>query len=355
MQLQQLLPFFASDPIPSILLIFGEEDFLVDSAYSQVVEFIKKKEIDEFDVTIVNGADVTEDFIVSTCLSYPFISSQKVVVVKHFELVSLQPISKKKNDPTPALLSYLNNPNPSTILILFSNEKKLWGVSKSQRSKKEVRIPYPYQQIIDSFHWIEFQKIAESSLPKWLSETSKEFHFELLPEASEGLLFQIGTNVRELYNEMMKISTFTKGKKTVTYEDVVDIVGMSREYSVFELMKAFNERNSAKACDIIMHLLEHDKIELLIVGSLTRSLLQLWSLKEATMEQRPLAEQLELSGINRYFYEEYRAAANKYTLAEIDQMILDITDIDTKLKSTTIDSRIMFLEFFSKHLSTQTS
>lgn len=355
MQLQQLSTLFTSENLPPVLLLFGEEDFLVDSAYSQIIEVVKAKEIDDFDLTIVNGSDVTEDFIVSTSLSYPFMSSQRVVIVKHFELVSLQPLSKKKSDPTPALLSYLNNPNPSTSVILFSQEKKLWGVSKSIRSKKEVRIPYPYQQIVDRFDWIEFQKIAVSSLPKWLGETSKSFGFELTPEASEGLLYQIGTNVRELYNELEKISTYTKGKKTISYDDVVEIVGMSREFSVFELIKAFNERNEAKTITIMMHLLEHDKIELMIVGSLARQILQLWSLKEALMEQRPLNDILEISGINRYFYDEYRMAAQNFTVNELDEMIVDLTEIDTKLKSTTIDSKVMLLTFFSKHLSRKIS
>jgi|GEM_PF-2705830 len=355
MQLQQLSPLFTLETLPPILLLFGEEDFLVDSAYSQVLELVKAKEIDDFDLTIVNGADITEDFIVSTCLSYPFLSSQRVVIVKHFELVSLLPISKKKSDPSPAFLNYINNPNPSTILILFSQEKKVWGVSKSLRSKKELRIPYPYQQIIDNFYWIEFQKIAESSLPKWLIETSKSFGFELTPDASEGLLYQIGTNVRELYNELEKISTYTKGKKSITYDDVVQIVGMSREFSVFELIKAFNERNESKTITIMMHLLEHDKVELMIVGSLARQILQLWSLKEGLLEQRPLNDVLELSGINRYFYDEYKIASQNYTLTELDEMIVDLTDIDTKLKSTTIDSKVQLITFFSKHLSRKIS
>ncbi len=353
MQLQQIKVFFNSELLNPILLVFGEEDFFIDTAFSQVTEFIKKREIDDFDVTIVNGSDTTEDFIVSTCLSYPFISPQKLVVVKHFELLTLLGMPKKKSDPTPAFLTYLSNPNPSTCLIIFTNDKKLWGYSKSLRSKKETKLPYPYFQISQSFDWVEYQKISESSIPKWLSETSKQFGFELTPEASEGLLHQIGTNVRELHNELMKISTYSKDKKTVTYNDVAEIVGMSREYSVLEFTKAFNEKNGAKASEILFRLLEHDKIELLLVGSLTRSVLQIWSLKEAQLENRPFNEQLEVSGINRYFFDEYRVAASKYSLKELDQMIIDLTDIDTALKSTTKNSKILFLEFFSKHLPNQ--
>ena len=355
MQLQQLSTLFTAEILPPILLLFGEEDFLVDSAYSQVLELVQSKQIDDFDLTIVNGADVTEDFIISTCLSYPFLSSQRVVIVKHFELVSLQPVSKKKSDPSPAFLSYVNNPNPSTILILFSQEKKLHGVSKSLRSKKELRIPYPYQQLIEKFDWIEYQKIGDTSLPKWLKETSKTFGFELTPEASEGLLYQIGTNIRELYNELEKISTYTKGKKSISYDDVVEIVGMSREFSVFELIKAFNERNESKTITILMHLLEHDKIELMIVASLAKQILQLWSLKEALMEQRPVNDILELSGINRYFFDEYKVAAQNYSLNELDEMIVDLTTIDTKLKSTTLDGKLLLLTFFSKHCSRKIS
>jgi len=355
MQLHQLSSLFTNENLPPILLLFGEEDFLVDSAYSQVLDLVKSKQIDDFDLTIVNGADVTEDFIVSTCLSYPFLSTQRVVIVKHFELISLQPISKKKSDPSPALLTYINNPNPSTMLVLFSQEKKIWGLSKSIRSKKEIRIPYPYQHIIEKYDWIEFQKIADSSLPKWLTDTSKTFGFDMTPEASEGLLYQIGTNVRELYNELEKISTYTKGKKTITYDDVVEIVGMSREFSVFELIKAFNERNESKTITIMMHLLEHDKVELMIVASLARQILQLWSLKEGLMEQRQVNDVLELSGINRYFFDEYKAAAQNYSLSELDAMIVDLTEIDTKLKSTTIDSKVLLITFFSKHCSRKIS
>ena len=119
--------------LPSILLMFGEEDFLLDEALEKLLETLVPNEEAKFDFEMLDGDDSTYERITDSCTAYPFISPRRVVVVRNFDKITDKGGSKK-NSENPSFNKYLALPQTTTILILVSKSESIQGISSDLKS-----------------------------------------------------------------------------------------------------------------------------------------------------------------------------------------------------------------------------
>ncbi len=339
--LESVASVIKSKKFPPILLMFGEEEFLLDEAYTLLVAAATDDDsMAAFNFDTFDGSELTPDALVEMASAFPMMAERRVVVVKHFDKMN---ISRAKDaEKKSPLTRYFANPSPTTFLLLLASVPDLNGLksamsnSKQQEKaqKKLKAAKFPYNILLDKCEWMEFPKLYERDMPSWVANRFKSLKREIMPDACELLVAQSGESLRDLHNEIQKIITFVPDKPRITRDDIATLIGASKTYNIFELQKSVGAGKLPEAIEIMRRMLAVDRQELLIITMLTRYFLILWKLTDAvqiTRNQYELGKSVEISP---FFVPEYMAALQIYSPARIERSFFALREADVAVKSS---------------------
>lgn len=176
---------------------------------------------DEFDGHTALGSD-----IVVSCNTMPFASDVRLVVVSGVEFL-------KKSDAE-ELISYLENPNQTTVLFLEA-EKLL----KNTRLYKAIAATNP-QAVIDC----SLPKAA--ALPDRVRNMAPEHGATMTPEAARALVELVGEDMIRIDTELRKIALAHRGADPINENEVYSMVARTSEIKPWELVNAFSARDLKK-------------------------------------------------------------------------------------------------------------
>ncbi|TAE21514.1 MAG: DNA polymerase III subunit delta [Candidatus Kapaibacterium sp.] len=367
--LESVTALVKSRTFPPVLLMFGEEDFLLEEAYNTLVEAaVERNGMESFNVDVIDGSDISQETLVEMASAYPMMSERRVVAVRHFDKMSGVGISsgrssskttstkagnaqtasaKAKETPEKKspLSTYFRNPAPTTFLILQASADELNGLKAALKNQKQpekaqkklAAAKFPYNVLLEECEWIEFPKLYERELPSWVAERFKSLGRTIQPDACELLVAQSGESLRDLHNEIQKIITFAPDKRSLSREDIADVIGASKNYNIFELQRMIGERKLSKALEISQRMLTADKQELLIITMLTRYFTILWKLSEIIHQTQNHFELAKALDISAYFVPEYLGVLKNYTRSQIESAFYALCDADVSIKSSTVE------------------
>ena len=300
-----------------VYFFYGEEDFLID----EVVDAIVTEGVDPgtkgFNLDIVHGNESDGKSIVSLASSFPMAAERRVVVVKDFDRAS----NKELLEP------YLEQPSPSTCLVLIA--------SKPDTRKK------PYPLLKKNSAGGEFASLYENEIPGWIQRRVKSLRRSITPEAAELLQAYVGNSLREVSNQIDKLLIAVGAKTTIELEDVEAVVGISKEFTVFELTKMVGEKNISRSIEIVERMLDSGESPQLIIVMLTRHFVILAKLRDLRAAAR---SDFELAGavrVSPFFVKEYLSHLPNYTPAAVDDAFLALARADHELKSSATDPKLV--------------
>lgn len=338
---------FKNNDIPPLIFFFGEEDFLIEEASIAVVKKLLKDDNDKFNFDTFDGEEDEQLKISEIASSYPMMSNKRVVYIKRFHKL-FSPRGSKKDENTP-LGRYLKSPSKDTIMIVNGAPDSLkgYGKIKNDSNKIEKKISstrFPYNILLLNGYWHEFSKIYESNIPKWIINKLETKGYKIEPRAADLLLALTNPDLRSINNELDKLILFLKDKnKTITLEDVNDLSGANREFSIFELQKVIGQRDMKRSIDILIKMQKNSDQSILITTMLGRyftALLVLFDERNIENNDYKLASKV---GISPFFVKEYISALHKYKPEELDNALIKITEADLKLK-TSSGSKLSILQ-----------
>ncbi len=331
---------------PPILLLFGEEDFLLEEAYGELIRAAVDKDSAAFNFDLLDGSETKQEQIVELASAFPMMAERRTVVVKHFDKLFQGRGSKAAAEKSP-LARYIKAPAPSSFLLLLASIPSLNGISKAARGRKDsldkkIRgAKFPFNLLLQHADWIEFRKLYEREVPSWVGKRFRSFGRELSPEASELLIAQIGFSLRELSNEIDKILIYVGDKKKISKDDIAGVIGASKTYNIFELQKAVGLNNATQAMEILNRMLHTSRQELVIISMLARYFTILWKLYEARGVSGSENELGRSVGVSPYFVSEYLVALQRYSLPRIEAALRSLSQADYLVKSTSEDPAVV--------------
>jgi DNA polymerase-3 subunit delta len=337
---------------PKVILLFGEERFLLEEDYEAILRRLIPDEQSAYDLDLLDGNDCDLNRIVDSCLSYPFVSEKRVVVVNHFE--KLADKHSKKEDVHGGFTRYLDKPQDSTILIIKSDISSINGVSKelqstknkSKAERKLALLKFPYDKIIKQYPCVEYAKIHDSEYERWINNRFKSSGKRIDPSAVELLIAHTNPDLREIYHEIQKLAILVGTRTDITIDDVSASLGTNRIYNVFELQNAIGKRDLEKSLMIMQKMLENERLEVLIVTILTRFFINLWRLDEVIKQNNNQYVIASSIGISPYFVSEYTDSLRRYKLKEIEKAIKLLASTDEKMKSASVSPKYLLETLF---------
>lgn len=331
-----------------VYFFYGQEDFLVE----ELVGLLKANVFQGADEVNLNytqlyGQDHSLGDVVSMASEYPMFSERRLVVVRAFDHLRKERTREKQQAQLALFESYLNNPLASTVLVLAASK-----LDKATLSRE------PYSLLKGMAY--EFAPIKDPG--SFVLDRAKRFGWHLTPDAVKMLVSFAGSSTRDLNTEVEKLMLYAEGKegeKTLTDKDVIQTVGLSREYNVFELEKAVIARDLRQASGVAMMILEQEGLKdgiFAIVNYFTMFFTRLWKLQMPAvrrMSQPDMAKELGMYGGQVYFLKEYVNYAERFSLGDVENALIALHEADLKLKGieASDDEKLLVLTLMRKILS----
>ena len=311
-EVKQLVTAIKKGDLKPIYFLMGEESYYID----KISDFIEEHVLDEaekgFNQMVLYGRDVTIDDIVSNAKRYPMMAERQVVIVKEAQDLS-RTIEK--------LVDYVNNPQPTTVLVINYKYKK---IDKRKALYKAIK---KTGSVV-----FESKKLYENQVADWIRRVLAGQNYQISPKAAQMLVEFLGTDLSKIDNELNKLKIVLPEGTQITPEHIEENIGISKDYNNFELRKAVGERDVVKAHQIAKYFAENPKDNPMIVtvALLFNFFSQLLHLHGMT-DRNPRSVATALK-VNPYFVNEYFTAAKNYPMKKVSYVIGLLRDADVKGK-----------------------
>ncbi|MDD4036669.1 MAG: DNA polymerase III subunit delta [Bacilli bacterium] len=312
----------------NLYLIYGEEEYLINKKINEL-KLNDGNNIAKYDLLETNVMNLIKD------ASMPSLLGNNKVIIGYNAYFLTSTTKKSIEHDTDALLKYINNPNPDTILILTINDK-LDERKKIVKQLKEVCKVY------------SFNKLDSREVGKIVSDVIKEDGYIISNEDLNYLLLRTGNNLNMIMNEVSKLKLYKVADKEILRKDIFELVSKNSEDNIFDLIDSIINKDYKRVFEIYEDLLlkgeEPIKIIILLANQI-RIIYQTKVLIKKGYSERDIA-----SRISAHPYQVKLAHQKSYNFTEPELLnyLMKLADLDIAIKTGKIDKEIglemLFLE-----------
>ncbi len=307
----QLRAALRSGQPPALLLLFGEEGYLVERAARQVRDAVVAPADRDFNLTVVHGRELKGRELVDQARTLPVFASRRLVEVRY--------LHEAPADQLEALAAYLDNPVPETCLLLSATT-----IDKRRKF---------FQKFAKAGEMVEFKRLYDNQLPAFVRERAREAGRTFTEPALRLFCRRVGTNLAEVMGEFDKLTCYAGAGEFIEEEDVAAVVADTRVETVFALTDALAAGEAAVALRLLRRLLDGGQPGLVILTMIARHLRQVWKARELQGQGAAPAEVARRVGISPYFLDGLLAQARRYDDRRLRAAFPRLLEVDLALKS----------------------
>ena len=297
-----------------VYLLMGDEPYYVDMVCDAILEHCLDESERDFNQTVCYGADVNADAVITAARRYPMFAERQLVVVKEAQMM--------KNLEEMAI--YCQNPLESTVLVLAMHG------SSADKRKSLYKTVSKIGVVVDS------QALKDYEMSRWISMYYQTKGLQIAPDAAALLAEYAGTDLNKIAIETQKmLKNLPEGTTQVSAADIEKNVGISRQFSIFELTKELSYKNSAKALRIAAYIGSAAKFALPMATSALYTHFYRILKYGALLASNPRPgndQKAKILAVNPYFFQEYDTAVRNYPVKKAMAVIALLKEYDYKGK-----------------------
>ena len=294
-----------------VYILMGDEPYYPDLVCQAVIDNCIDEFGKDFNETICYGADVTAERIITEAREYPMMAERRLIVVKEAQMMK----------GIENLVVYCGDPLDSTVLVLV--------LHKATIDKRKAL----YKSAMKSGVVLDSPALRDYEVPGWIMDYYRSRGLQIDPQAASLLAESAGTELSTIVIETDKLlKNLPEGETRISVSDVEKNVGISRQFSIFELTKALSYRNGQEALRIASHIGTSARFAMPMAVSALYThfsrILKYAALLAKSRNPSPEDKALALAGVNPYFYREYDAAVRNYPLPKVMAVMGLLCDYD---------------------------
>lgn len=335
-QCRQIINDVKNGNFVPVYLLMGTEPYYPDLVCDEIIKYALTDSERDFNQTVFYGLDTDAGTVASECRSYPMMAERRLVVVK--EAQSMKTLED--------LATYAADPMESTVLVILMH-----GASADKRRSL-------YKNVQKKGVVLVSDALRDYEMPQWITSFYKSRGLDIEPAAAALLAEYAGTDMSRIMLETEKMQkNLPEGTVRVNAADIEKNVGISRQFSIFELTKALSYMKAEKALKIAAYIGNGPKFMLLLATAPLYTHFYRILKYEAALLKNPAmskADRAKLLGVNPYFMEEYDVAARNYPIRRCMKVISLLEEYDFKGKgggSGEASQGDLLMELVSKILS----
>jgi DNA polymerase-3 subunit delta len=263
-------------------------------------------------VEVLAGGEVPAEDAVAACNALGLFGGES-------RLVIVEDVEAWKAADVKAIVEYLKDPTPDTVLALVGSELKKDSPLAKACSKSGAVLLYDAPRKRD--------------LPTWIAKQFEALGVRADRDACRLMVEMVGEEPEQLRSEIEKLATWA-GDEHVTEADVQLLAAVSAETSVFELTDAWGRRDTATALTAVESLLERSgtrelpRLVALLANHVTR-VRACQALAAEGVRPRDAAPRLKM---HPFAAEKAFAHAANYAPDELAGVLVRLAELDLALK-----------------------
>ena len=312
-----------------IHILHGANELLRDERLAELRAAHGNGEEVELNTVIVDGSTATFEAVAAACNTLPFFTPKRLVIIKglmgRMERGDrragrrlMTPDEEKRESEWKPLRSMLGVMPLTTDLILVEG-----ALSRSN----------PVLSELSSLASIEeFHNLRGAQFDQWLISRFANAGAKITPDAQRQLSFLVGSNMRQLQQEVDKLATYASGR-TITEEDVILMVPDAKEGNIFAMVDAIIDGHSGQALKMA-HKLQDEGMSiqqmLAMVARQARLLIQAKALSQKKVDDEELGSRLGIT--SDFVFRKTMEQTRRHTHQQMAAMLSHLLDIDVSIK-----------------------
>ena len=320
-----------------VYLLMGDEPYYPELICDAIIANCVDESFKDFNEYIFYGSDTDAETVISAARQYPMMSDRTLVVVKEAQL--MKDIDK--------LSLYCEAPLDSTVLVVLLHKATVDKRKSFYKSVQKIGV------VVDA------PAIRDYEISSWITKYFASMGLDIEPAAAALMGESAGTELGAIVVETDKLlKNLPEGVKHIKVEDVERNVGISRQFSIFELTRELSYRNAAKAVKIAGCLGSSAKFAMPMATSALFTHFYRLLRYGALLQKggRPSAEEKAgaLPGVPPFLYREYDEAVKNYPPSRCMAVISLLNEYDFKGKggdSSDVEAGSLLTELVVKILN----
>ncbi len=311
-----------------IILLYGSDTYRARKKLNYYqAGFIKKYDQSGLNIVRLDGEKMTMEEIRKHTGQMGFLAEKRFIVIEG--LVG----KNKKKTIQDEMVEYLDKEWSDDNVLVFMEETEKTKYGKKVTSKLLKRLSKEKTE--------EFNLLSGERLNQWIRQEVKARQGSIEPSAVLEMAALVGANLWSMSTEIEKLVNF-KNRKVITADDVRLMVKAKFDENIFHLTDALAAKDAKLSFKLLYDQFAAGAHELYILTMLIRQFRILLQTREV-MDKEPnhftIASRLKL---HPFVAQKAIRDANRFSLEELKNIYCQLLTIDTKIKSTSDDPRLLF-------------
>lgn len=307
MNYQNIINDIESKKLAPVYFLHGEEPFFIELLEKYFLDNVIPENDRDFNQHVLYAKDYDLETIVKLAQQFPMMGDKQLILVKEAQNYS----------NFEAVQKYLKQVLSSTVLV-FSYKGKKAGIK--------------VEKCIDGAKIFHSNVLYDNQIPEWITGQTEIRGLKIEPKATVLLCEFLGNDLSKIANELDKLKIVLPEGALISIDVIEKNIGISKEFNVFELIKALANKDVLKSMRIADFFAKNERKYPLV---LTIGLLYGFFGKVLLTHFAPSGSPDVLAKIlkvNRFFIKDYQVAAIKYNRKEVAENIHFLKEYDLKSK-----------------------
>ena len=272
-------------------LFFGEEDYMKKFALDTAIEAISPDPSFAFFNEIrLDSFTYSPSSLVDAFMPAPMMADRKLIILSGIDFNAMR---GGDVDALCRALESLADYDYNTLIINASADRLDAGNMPKKPSALVMRLA---EYLIPVY----FEKNSPARLAAWVAKHFEHSGASAAPDVCSLLIERCGRDMFNLATETDKLAYYvlSKGRNTVTREDVMEIAIPVSEHDTFAFTNAIGARRRDEALDILRDMKGRRLEPVIIIGEITRTvcdMLTIATLRSDGLTQREIADALTMN------------------------------------------------------------
>ncbi|MEK9628110.1 MAG: DNA polymerase III subunit delta [Nitrospinota bacterium] len=297
--------------------LYGPETFYHVEAIRSLTNLWIDDDNREFNLETFDARTSTVNDWLGSAKTLSFLGGTKLVIVRNLHEAI------PKDEAAEALIDYCSDPVPDACLVITAD--------KVDRKRKI------FKALCKVKGAVACEAPKENVLTNWIRDRAKKHGYSMNTNAARTLVNRVGARPGVLAQELEKTLMYAGKKKSVSEEDVQEVVGETRLETIFSLTDALKNKNPHKALQLLHNQLDHGEEPIKIMGTIAWQFRVIWEVKFYQQKNIPSGQIAKAMGANPFVVEKALQHTKNFSNRQLRKAYLHLTEADRSLKSTSKD------------------
>ncbi|WP_052947515.1 DNA polymerase III subunit delta [Aneurinibacillus tyrosinisolvens] len=342
MELREIAKNVKQGNIAPVYLLYGTEEYLMDEVAGLIEKTVIEEANRDFNYSVYDLRETPIQVVLQDAETFPFMGERRMVRATNALFLTGAKTTGAVEHDLDALLNYMENPPDYSVLLLEVDQEKLDERKKVVKSLKKAAVT------------TECAPLKEAALADWIQRRSRRLQVEIEPDALQLLISMVGSNLRQLDQELEKMALYTGKGERITLAVVETLVTRELEQDIFRLIDQIARLKIEEAVRIYYDLQQLNKSNssnkdngeplkiFTLLARQFRILLQIKTLQPRGYSSQQMASML---GVHPYAAKLATEQAKGFSEQALKQILNRLAEEDYRIKTGQIDKELA-LELF---------